>query len=133
VSESTNPAGPNVLIVDDSAMMRAMIKRVALLGGVPLGTVHEAANGREALDVLASQRVHVLFTDINMPTMTGPELLREIRQRGEWPNLISVVVSTDGSQARHDEMQDLNVECFVTKPFPPEVMRDVLSKALNHV
>jgi two-component system chemotaxis response regulator CheY len=119
--------------VDDSAMMRAMIRRVAENGGVDLGGIYEAANGKDALAVLERERIHVLFTDINMPEMTGPELLREIQRRGSWADLISVVVSTDGSDARLAEMRDVQVSRFVSKPFPPEVMRDVLVEALARV
>jgi two-component system chemotaxis response regulator CheY len=125
--------GPTLLIVDDSAMMRAMIRRVAEHGGVELGAIYEAANGAEALAVLERAPVHVLFTDINMPVMSGPELLRVIRDRGRWPGLISVVVSTDGSDARYEEMQDLHVSRFVSKPFSPEVMRDVLVSAVDRL
>jgi CheY-like chemotaxis protein len=114
-------------------MMRAMIRRVAENGGVELGGIFEAANGKDALALLQREHIHVLFTDINMPEMTGPELLREIQRRGSWVGLISVVVSTDGSAARLAEMCDVQVSRFVTKPFPPEVMRDVLAEALGRV
>lgn len=126
-------AGPTLLIVDDSAMMRAMIRRCAQNGGVPIGAIHEAANGQAAIAILERERVDVLFTDINMPVMSGPELLREIQRRGEWADLIAVVVSTDGSEARAAELQDVRVSRFVSKPFPPEVMRDVLDEALARV
>jgi two-component system, chemotaxis family, chemotaxis protein CheY len=119
--------GPNILIVDDSAMMRMMIKRVAALTEIPLGTIYEAANGAEALKVLESNEIHALFTDINMPVMTGTELLRAISTDGRWKNLLRVIISTDGSEARRHEVADLNVRCYVEKPFRPEVMRDVLS------
>jgi PleD family two-component response regulator len=49
LTPETPGAGPNVLIVDDSAMMRKLIKRVTSVVGVPIGTIFEAANGREAL------------------------------------------------------------------------------------
>ncbi|MDP1569156.1 MAG: response regulator [Vicinamibacterales bacterium] len=117
----------SILIVDDSAMMRAMIKRVAGLADVPIGAVYEAANGAEAIQVLETQTIHALFTDINMPVMTGTELLREIERRGQWPDLVRVIISTDGSAARREEVSDLHVKCYVEKPFRPEVMRDVLT------
>src|SRR6185369_2975397 len=66
----------NLLIVDDSAMMRNMIKRVLGMTDLRVGTIYEAGNGREALDVLETHDVEVLLTDINMPVMSGTELLR---------------------------------------------------------
>lgn len=118
----------NILIVDDSQMMRALIKRVARLSQVPLGTIYEAANGAEAIAVLERHDVHAVFTDINMPVMTGTELLREIGRRDRWKHVVRVIVSTDGSSARRDEVRDLQVQLYVEKPFRPEVMRDVLSR-----
>lgn len=124
------PTGPalNILIVDDSAMMRAMIKRVAGLAGVPIGQIFEAANGQEAIAMLEQHEVHALFTDINMPVMTGTELLRSISTNPRYTKLLRVIISTDGSAARRAEADELQVKCYVEKPFRPEVMRDVLSE-----
>jgi two-component system, chemotaxis family, chemotaxis protein CheY len=120
-------AGPNILIVDDSAMMRTMIKRVATVAGPPIGTIFEAANGREALDILEQHVVQFVFTDLNMPVMTGTELLRVMKTRDEWRDIVRVIISTDGSDSRRLEAEDLAVKVYVEKPFRPEVMRDVLS------
>ena len=120
-------AGPNILIVDDSTIMRTMIKRVAALAGTPIGTIFEAANGREALTILEQHPVQFVFTDLNMPVMTGTELLREMLTRDDWRGIVRVVISTDGSDSRRLEAEDLAVKVYVEKPFRPEVMRDVLS------
>ncbi len=122
----------NILIVDDSAMMRAMIKRVAGLAAIPIASMYEASNGQEALHVLESHPIDAMFTDINMPVMTGTELLREIERRGEWQNLVRVIISTDGSAARREEASELRVRCYVEKPFRPEVMRDVLAEVASN-
>jgi two-component system chemotaxis response regulator CheY len=122
----------NCLIVDDSSVMRRMVRRTMELSEVPLGQVHEANNGREALDLLATITVDVLFTDINMPVMTGPELLRALAKQ---PDAVRarVVISTDGSDARKAEVSGLNVDWYLEKPLRPEVMRDVLSKVAERV
>ena len=122
----------NCLIVDDSSVMRRMVRRTMELSEVPLGQVHEANNGREALDLLATTAVDVLFTDINMPVMNGPELLRALVKQ---PDAVRarVVISTDGSEARRAEVVGLNVDWYLEKPLRPEVMRDVLSKVAERV
>lgn len=117
----------NILIVDDSATMRAMIKRAVRLSGADVASTLEAANGREALGLLESLPIDAVFTDLNMPVMSGTELLREMAARG-WSHILRVVVSTDGSVARRDEVRDLGVRFYVDKPFAPEVIRDVLSE-----
>jgi two-component system chemotaxis response regulator CheY len=114
-----------MLVVDDSVMMRALIRRAIVVAGVP-GDVLEAANGREALDVLERRPIDVLFTDINMPVMDGAALLAEIAARDMWRPLLRVVISTDGSEARREELAAL-ADHYVEKPFKPEVVRDVLA------
>src|SRR5262249_23746465 len=96
-----------ILIVDDSAMMRALIKRVIGLTQLPVDEVVEAANGAEALRILESREVDLLLTDVNMPGMTGVELLREISRLRKWPDLVRVIISTDGSASRRDEAAEL--------------------------
>jgi two-component system chemotaxis response regulator CheY len=121
------PSALNILVVDDSAMMRTMIKRAAALTGIPIGQIFEAADGQQALEVLRQQHVDALFTDINMPVMTGIELLRQIAGDQRWQHMVRVIISTDGSDARRDEAGALDVRFYVEKPFRPEVMRDVLT------
>jgi two-component system chemotaxis response regulator CheY len=118
----------NCLIVDDSSVMRRMVRRTMELSEVPLGAVLEAGNGREALDLLQTTAVDVLFTDINMPVMNGAELLRALSKQPDVDVRARVVISTDGSEARKAEVVGLNVDWYLEKPLRPEVMRDVLSK-----
>jgi two-component system chemotaxis response regulator CheY len=117
----------DVLLVDDSATMRALIKRAIGLSGVPIGRIYEAGDGRQALALLEAEHVDVLFTDINMPVMTGIELLQRIAGSDRWRELVRVVISTDGSDARRAEVERLHVRHYVNKPFRPELLRDVLS------
>jgi two-component system, chemotaxis family, chemotaxis protein CheY len=131
---STNSQGAatmtplNVLIVDDSATMRALLYRVIGLADLPIGAIYQAPNGAEALKVLETQSIQAVFTDVNMPVMNGMELLREMAERPEWKNVLRIVISTDGSRLRREEARDLNVSLYVEKPFRPEVVRDVLSQ-----
>ena len=118
----------DILIVDDSATMRAVIRRVIGLTDVAVGTIYEAANGQEALKILEANSVQAVFTDINMPVMTGVELLREMSARPAWNDKLRIVISTDGSRLRREEARELNAILYIEKPFRPEVVRDVLSQ-----
>jgi two-component system chemotaxis response regulator CheY len=124
------PAAPakalNILIVDDSATMRALLHRVVGLADLPIGTIYQAPNGQEALKILETCSVQALFTDLNMPVMNGMELLREVAKRDSWKNILRIIISTDGSKLRREEARELNVDLYVEKPFRPEVVRDVL-------
>ena len=116
-----------ILIVDDSSMMRAMIKRVVKLTDVPVEEILEAGDGAEALSLLEQHDVQLLLTDIIMPVMNGAELLRVLADDDRWSRLTRVIISTDGSTARREEAADLDVRCYLEKPFSPEVLRDVLN------
>ena len=118
-----------ILIVDDSSMMRAMIKRVVKLTKVPVDEILEAGDGAQALALLESKDVQLLLTDINMPVMSGADLLRKVAGNDRWRNLTRVIISTDGSEARREQAAGLSVRCYLQKPFSPEVLRDVLNDA----
>jgi len=117
----------NVLIVDDSAVMRAMVIKTLRAAGLPIGQIFQAANGREGLEVLPGHWVDVIFADINMPVMSGEEMIEKIRANPIWADLPIVVISTDGSKARIESLRGKCTE-FVHKPFAPEVVRDVIAK-----
>ena len=121
-----------ILIVDDSSMMRALIKRVVKMTQVPVEEILEAGDGAEALKLLEAHDVQLLLTDINMPVMNGAEMLREISLNDRWRNLNRVIISTDGSTVRREEAEELDVRCYLEKPFSPEVLRDVLNELADN-
>jgi two-component system, chemotaxis family, chemotaxis protein CheY len=123
----------NVLIVDDSAVMRTMIRRTLSLCRLPLGNVYEAANGVEALERLGEHWVDLALLDINMPVMDGEELLTRIRESEEWRALAVIIVSTESSDTRLARLRAHSVE-IVHKPFTPEQLRNNILKVtgLSH-
>jgi len=116
----------NVLIVDDSAVMRAMVAKTLRVAGLPIGQVLEAANGQEGLDALGENWVDLVFADINMPVMGGEEMIEKIRANPTWSDLPIVVISTEGSKAHIASLRAKGTE-FVHKPFTPEIVRDVVA------
>ena len=112
----------NVLVVDDSAVMRAMIIRTLRLSRIPLGDVHEASHGGEALDALDRHWIDLALVDINMPIMNGEELIERVRARPELGGVKILVVSTEGSETRIRHVRSMGAR-FVRKPFTPEELR----------
>jgi two-component system, chemotaxis family, chemotaxis protein CheY len=112
----------NILVVDDSAVMRAMIIRILRLTGLSLGEVYEAPNGREGLKVLDEKWVDLALVDINMPVMNGEEMIDNVRNSQTTADLPIIVVSTESNVERVETIRRKNVE-FVHKPFTPEVLR----------
>lgn len=123
----------NVLIVDDSDVIRSMVARTLHLAGVPLGEVHEASNGREALSVAQEHWLDLVLADINMPVMNGADMLAEMRTRPEMVDIPVVVVSTEGATERVEELMRLGVAAWIRKPFTPEEIRDVVEVVLHSV
>jgi two-component system chemotaxis response regulator CheY len=121
----------NVLIVDDSPAMRTFVRRVLELCGVDLGTVLNAGNGQEALQVLRKQWVDVILTDINMPTMDGEALLKVLEADETLSKIPVIVISTDSTQHRVQSMLTLGAKGYVTKPFLPETLHEELEKVLG--
>jgi two-component system chemotaxis response regulator CheY len=115
----------NVLVVDDSAVMRAMIVRTLRVSGLPLGELHEAADGEQALACLRAAWVDLMLLDINMPVMNGEEVLAHLRADPETADLKIIVVSTEGSDTRIERLAAQGVG-FVHKPFTPETLRDAV-------
>lgn len=120
-----------VLIVDDSAVTRQLIRRTIGLSGLPVGEVFEAGDGAEAVQVLAREGADVIITDINMPRMSGVELVRAVRGDRVLANIAVLVVSTDGSAARRGEMAGLGVTGYLSKPFRPEELRKCLAGVIG--
>jgi two-component system, chemotaxis family, chemotaxis protein CheY len=116
----------DVLVVDDSATMRQMVDRTMRVAGLDVGAVFEAANGIEALALLAEHPVAVIIADLNMPHMTGIQLLRRMKSNDRLKVIPIVIVTTEGSQQRIEEMTGLGAFGYIRKPFHPEQLRDVL-------
>lgn len=121
----------NVLIVDDSSIVRSVVAKTLRMADLPLGDVHQAANGREGLDVLESEWVDVVFADINMPVMTGVEMIEQIRANDKLAKLPVVVVSTEGSQTRIEHLKSLGITAYLRKPFQPEQFREIINTILE--
>jgi two-component system chemotaxis response regulator CheY len=123
----------NILIVDDSATVRAVLSRIVRLCGLDLGVLHEAANGKEALEVLEEHWVDLVLADINMPVMNGLELVERMQADGLLETIPVVIVSTEGSQTRVKDLRARGVRGYVRKPFTPEHLRLVVERILREV
>jgi two-component system, chemotaxis family, chemotaxis protein CheY len=120
-----------VLIVDDSPAMRTFIRRIIVLSGMDDAEFLEAADGGAALNLMRAQRVDVVLTDINMPSMDGEELMRRLDADGRLKSVPVLVVSTDGTESRMQRMLSLGARGYVKKPFMPETLRQALEGVLG--
>ncbi len=121
----------NVLIVDDSQTMRKVILKALTLSGFDLGECLEAGNGAEALTVLSGHWIDLILTDLNMPVMSGLELVQKLKGDQHYEGIPVVLITTEGSETRLQELFALGVKDYIQKPFHPETLRDVLTRIME--
>jgi two-component system chemotaxis response regulator CheY len=121
----------DVMVVDDSPVMRRFIRRVIEVSGFSVGRCLEAGNGLEALEQLEHEWVDVVMTDINMPGMDGEELVGEMRRRAHLAAVPVIVISTDATDSRRERLAQLGAQGYVTKPFAPERLREEIENVLG--
>jgi len=117
----------DVLIVDDSAAIRKILQRVLRQTDLPIGSIFEAGDGREALESLKTNVVGLILSDINMPNMDGLELLSQLKASEVWMKVPVVMVSTEGSQAKVLEAVEKGAVGYVRKPFTAEQIKEKLA------
>jgi two-component system chemotaxis response regulator CheY len=122
----------NVLIVDDSAIVRSVVRKTLLISGIDLGEIYEAGNGRDALAELDAHWVDIVFADINMPVMNGIEMVDRMVERDMLKTSPVVIISTERSETRMAELRAKGVSDYLNKPFTPECLRDVVGRILGN-
>jgi len=121
----------NVLIVDDSNAMRAVIKKIIAMSGFKMDECWEAGSGKEALETLSHAWVDVIISDINMPEMNGLELIGRLKGDELYKEIPVIIVSTEGSAERMREAFVQGAQGFIKKPFLPEDLRKTLYEVIG--
>lgn len=125
--------GYNILIVDDSSVVRKVLKKTFGMTSIEVGEFFEAENGKVGLEVLLSKWVDVIFLDINMPIMNGMEFMQNLRKDPTFGSTPVIVVSTEGSKDRIQELMDSGIKAFLRKPVTPEDLVKTIEKVLGEV
>lgn len=116
-----------VLIVDDSAMMRMMVRRALHAGGY---RIREAGDGQEALEMLRAEPLpSLVICDVNMPRMNGIELLQKLSEQPELSVLRTLVLTTERQPELIRRARSLGALGWITKPFQD----DQLLQAVRHL
>ena len=116
----------DVLIVDDSAAIRKILQRVLRQTGMSIGSIYEAGDGQEAVDVLKAHPVRLILTDINMPKMDGLQLLGAVKGATQWQSIPVVMITTEGGEAKVGEALRLGAAGYVRKPFTADQIKEKL-------
>lgn len=122
------PMTKTVLVVDDSASIRATITMTLENAGF---SVLEADDGHEAMTRLEQQRVHLIISDLNMPSMDGMTLLRQVKAQEATRYLPFIMLTTENSPQIRQEGFEAGARIWLTKPFEPLVLLDHIYKVVQ--
>ena len=112
------------LIVDDSSVMRKIVERALRQAGLESLVVFEAGSGKEGLDLLRGQRVDLILSDINMPSMDGLEFLRQIRLQDLAQGTPVVMITTESSEEHVRQAIQAGARGYIRKPFTAEQVKE---------
>ena len=115
-----------VMIVEDEKLIRQGIRTMIQRSGVPVEMIIECNNGEMAFEMLQSQKVDVMFTDIRMPKMNGIELVEKVQELPEKPIIVIVSGYADFSYAV--EMLRMGAREYLLKPVEREKLQDIMRK-----
>jgi two-component system, chemotaxis family, chemotaxis protein CheY len=112
------------LIVDDSSVMRKIVERSLRQAGLDTLVVFEAGSGIDGLELLKAERVDLILSDINMPSMDGLEFLRQIRAQNLAPGVPVVMITTESSEEHVKQAILAGAQGYIRKPFTPEQVKE---------
>jgi two-component system chemotaxis response regulator CheY len=114
-----------ILIVDDSASVRQVVG-IALRGAGY--EVIEGRDGRDALNQLKGQKVHLIISDVNMPEMDGITFLKNVKQLPAYRFTPVIMLTTESQEAKKREGQLAGAKAWVVKPFQPAQLLGAVEK-----
>lgn len=120
-----------ILVVDDSSTMRKIVTRNLRQAGIDTKDVTEASDGAEAWELLESGHFDVVFSDVNMPNMTGLELLDKIRADDGLKTLPVIMVTTESTPQAVQLFTAHGASGCLGKPFTADRMGAVVSAVLD--
>jgi two-component system chemotaxis response regulator CheY len=117
------------LIVDDSSTMRRII--INTLNKLGHKECHEAGNGREGMERLASIPVDMVITDWNMPEMSGIDFIRAVRANVATREMPVLMVTTNAAEDDIVAALKAGVNNYVVKPFTPDTIREKIESMMR--
>lgn len=117
----------NILICDDAAFMRMMIKDILTKNGYNIAG--EAENGLRAVEKYNETKPDLVMMDITMPEMDGIQALKKIKENDAKANVI--MCSAMGQQAMVIESIQSGAKDFIVKPFQPDRVLEAVKKAIG--
>lgn len=122
-------AAIKVMVVDDQASMRAMIRRS--LQDYGFRDVRDTGSARQALDDARQNRVHLIISDYNMPDMDGLQLLEEVRRDPVIGKTVFIMLTGSSDREIVQKAAALGVNNYVVKPFAPAALKEKIERVFG--
>ena len=120
----------SVLIVDDMRSMRSVVKRV--LQDMGFKGLKEVGDGQEALSMLRSRKFDLVICDVEMPKMSGIELLDEVQKDEELKHVPFIMLTAMNQREKVVEILEHDICDFVLKPINPMMLEQRVQAFLNN-
>ncbi|MBN2073689.1 MAG: response regulator [Actinobacteria bacterium] len=118
----------NILIVDDSTVMRKIIIKALSESRYHDAVIAEAADGLEGLKVFQPKKTNLILADWNMPNMNGIDFIRKVREIKVKNKIIVIMITTEGSTSKMEEAMNNGVDNYITKPFTSIQLEQKINK-----
>lgn len=116
-----------ILVVDDSRIMRNIVKNTFLRLNIPCEFV-EASNGKEALDLLVKNKVDLILLDWNMPELSGIDFLKKVRANVNYKDLPIIMVTSEAARYNVIEALKTGATDYIIKPINDKNFSEKISK-----
>ena len=122
-----------IALIDDSRVMRSIIRKSILMSDFEVLRFIEASNGAEGYQLLIDNRdeIDLIITDLHMPGMSGIDLLVKVQDTGQFTDVPIVVISTDSNESTQQRCRQYGVRGFLGKPFTHEDVVYLLDSVLS--
>ncbi len=120
-----------ILVVDDSRIMRSVLKNILKEKQIGENAILEASDGVEALKILKSNKIDLMLLDWNMPRLNGIELVKIVRAEEELKNIPIIMVTSEAARYNVMEAIKAGVTDYIIKPIRGEIVHKKLEELLK--
>ena len=120
-----------ILVVDDFSTMRRVVKN--LLDDLGFSNVDEADDGVTAWPLIQTGQYEFIVSDLNMPEMSGLELLKRIREDVNLNTIPFLLITAEAKRSQFLEASQLGVDGYIVKPFTAATLNNQIEKIFENV
>lgn len=118
----------NVLIIDDSGVMRRIHKNVLTEHNIPEAGLYEAEDGAEALEIAEAAQISMFLVDWNMPKLDGLTLVQKLRSMDKYKDTPIIMITSEAARYNVLDAIKAGVSDYIVKPIKGEIIWDKIKR-----